>query len=522
MNVLQLLFSQFQQVIQTWKKIEIRSEQGQLAFKSALASVLAIFIAFHLGIEDPFWSGISAFVVMQAQIGASLHRAVSRIIGTLACAVLSVVIAGTIQNGFLFLICLFAVIAFLLYESVLSDNPYIWIIGAATLVMADIYVFIDVNQVIPTAYYRTLDIVIGSLTTWVISALSEPAHTKKPWKEIFSTTIPLSHPKKMKFMLPFVHINKIALIHGVRGALSVLTVPLIWLIFALPGLNQIAVSVIAILQIELIATKTKGISRILGCALGAIIATLVISLSITNLFWFLLIDFIALYFFAYIHHNKENSYVGTQAAVVFLVTVIAKLGPPISFVIIFERLSGILLGVLTTILITEYLWYIPPKKIFSYQLQEVDYLLKKTIEAFLDNETPPSIFFSSTQKALQSLLTIDLAKMPKQAVDHFNAAREIYHQLKILDELRDTAILQDEKIIPITLLLRQKELILFALQKTFQGQDSQVLLPHLALALEKWKIKLLSLTEIPDNKKEYCITLINCLQQLVNAAMVLN
>src|SRR6201993_5554267 len=55
---------------------------------------LALFIAFWLQLDNPFWAGTSAAIVCQPQLGASLRKAQYRIIGTLVGAVVIVVLTA--------------------------------------------------------------------------------------------------------------------------------------------------------------------------------------------------------------------------------------------------------------------------------------------------------------------------------------------------------------------------------------------------------------------------------------------
>ena len=47
---------------------------------------LAMFIAFWLQLDNPFWAGTSAAIVCQPQLGASLRKGWFRMIGTLVGA----------------------------------------------------------------------------------------------------------------------------------------------------------------------------------------------------------------------------------------------------------------------------------------------------------------------------------------------------------------------------------------------------------------------------------------------------
>src|SRR6266545_3654303 len=55
---------------------------------------LALYVAFWLELDNPFWAGTSAAIVCLPQLGASLRKAWFRIIGTLAGATIIVVLTA--------------------------------------------------------------------------------------------------------------------------------------------------------------------------------------------------------------------------------------------------------------------------------------------------------------------------------------------------------------------------------------------------------------------------------------------
>src|ERR1700720_592004 len=55
---------------------------------------LALFVAFWLELDNPFWAGTSAAVVCQPQLGASLRKGWFRMIGTLVGATMIVVLTA--------------------------------------------------------------------------------------------------------------------------------------------------------------------------------------------------------------------------------------------------------------------------------------------------------------------------------------------------------------------------------------------------------------------------------------------
>jgi uncharacterized membrane protein YccC len=59
-----------------------------------VAVCLALFVAFWLELDNPFWAGASAAVVCQPQLGASLRKGWFRMVGTAAGAIAIVILTG--------------------------------------------------------------------------------------------------------------------------------------------------------------------------------------------------------------------------------------------------------------------------------------------------------------------------------------------------------------------------------------------------------------------------------------------
>src|SRR5438477_4134172 len=74
----------------------LRAAGPQLLFGLRLwASVcLALYVAFWLELDNPYWAGASAAIVCQPQLGASLRKGWFRMIGTLVGATMMVVLAA--------------------------------------------------------------------------------------------------------------------------------------------------------------------------------------------------------------------------------------------------------------------------------------------------------------------------------------------------------------------------------------------------------------------------------------------
>lgn len=135
--------------------------------------------------------------------------------------------------------------------------------------------------------------------------------------------------------------------YSFKGTLAILSIPFVWLGLELPNIQQIGISVLAILQVNFEGTREKGRQRIWGCVFGGITAILLLGLNITHLSIYLLFCGMMFYLLAYINFSfKEYNHFANQAGVAFLIGTFSQAGPSSELMPVIARLSGILAGVL--------------------------------------------------------------------------------------------------------------------------------------------------------------------------------
>src|SRR5262245_3528035 len=77
------------------------------AVKTFAASLLALYIAFWAGLDDPRWSFLTVFVVSQPDSGLVLAKSFYRILGTIAGVIVTIALVfGLAQYGELFVAAL--------------------------------------------------------------------------------------------------------------------------------------------------------------------------------------------------------------------------------------------------------------------------------------------------------------------------------------------------------------------------------------------------------------------------------
>ncbi len=160
--------------------------------------------------------------------------------------------------------------------------------------------------------------------------------------------------------------------HAAVGAAAILVVPIVWMAFAFPGFQQIAISIAASIGMTGQGTQYKGFLRLTGCLAGAAIALLCLGLDIDSTALFLGLIFLVSIGFLYFHYGPTTiSYFGTQAAVVFYIGFANALHPTTSTIAGIERLEGIFLGVLSIVFFQWLFWSFSPLKQLRHHLKQI-------------------------------------------------------------------------------------------------------------------------------------------------------
>src|SRR5437667_6873993 len=111
--------------------IEYRGPRGRLALEAALSVAVAVVCALYVHSDQPWWAAISAFMVTQSSLAASVPRAAMRIIGSAVGAAIGVIATGWFAYDQPALcLCLFAMAWVGLFGFAVSRFGYAWLISA--------------------------------------------------------------------------------------------------------------------------------------------------------------------------------------------------------------------------------------------------------------------------------------------------------------------------------------------------------------------------------------------------------
>ena len=160
----------------------IGDASSRLAFKVGLATALSVLIGLWMHLEDPFWIGISAFLVCAEQMGNSLEKTALRILCTLTGATLGILTAHFfIDNSVFFVLTGFVIMTYSVYRGFRDDQFYIWIFTAITyfMVISEVLATGSPLAALNAGLYRSIDIIVGCVVGLSISLTVFPVHASK-------------------------------------------------------------------------------------------------------------------------------------------------------------------------------------------------------------------------------------------------------------------------------------------------------------------------------------------------------
>jgi uncharacterized membrane protein YccC len=206
-----------------------------------------------------------------------------------------------------------------------------------------------------TAVYRVLEVTVGTVCAVGMALVLEPTPALPPavergWSGLLGPQLDVT-------------------LYAIRWAVAVAMLPWLWRLFGVTGMTQMAVTLVAVLATPVASDPrdtnrqilTKGLQRLVGCAAGGVAGLALLGLGIDSTVPWLLSLAVPVWLFAYVANGSHTAtYVGTQAGVVLVMTLIQGHGPPTSLEPALDRLAGIFLGLL--IVMAVVLLTTPPRR----------------------------------------------------------------------------------------------------------------------------------------------------------------
>ncbi len=144
--------------------------------------------------------------------------------------------------------------------------------------------------------------------------------------------------------------------HALRAGVGVMLVPLVWNWLELPSLSQTAVTVAAVMAVPALSrtprkneqtVTERALHRFWAALCGGLAGLGCLALSVESLLPWLVMLTAGIWVAAHVQGSARGiGYVGTQAAVVFISTLVQGSGPPQSILPGIERFAGITGGLL--------------------------------------------------------------------------------------------------------------------------------------------------------------------------------
>jgi uncharacterized membrane protein YccC len=310
---------------------------------TALAVAVATIVALAVRVDAVWWAAISAFVSIQTTAPASLRRGALRIMGTAVGAALGLLLSPWLVEDPVALSLVLLIASTLgVIGLMVSRRGYAWLLGAVTIDMVLLATVNDPLSALSTAWNRTTEVTIGTLAAILVATILAPQTETVPqtapgWSDLLGAQWP-------------------AVEHALRAGVGVMMVPLVWTWLELPSLSQTAITVAAVMAVQALSDDTvkdqqkiveRAMHRLLGCLLGGAVGLACLALSAENFLPWLLMLTVGIWIAAHVQGSQRGiGYVGTQGAVVFIVTLMQGWGPPTSILPGVERFAGITGGLL--------------------------------------------------------------------------------------------------------------------------------------------------------------------------------
>ena len=347
------------------RSIGPRGRRGTDAAAAALSVALATLAALFLHSDEPWWAAISAWMVTRSSLPAALSRGVMRIIGSTAGAAVAVIILGLFAYDPLpFCLCLFILAWVGLFGFAKSRHGYAWLISAITGNLVMLIALDQPQTAFTTAVNRVADVTIGTMAALLVTYLL-PALPDAPNSAAASapSALPLifwsrRHAREFERWL---RENWPPILHACRGGLTVMLLPLLmnWLVplgsstMAVTAVAVMAVPTTAIIEPDARTVVQRSVYRLVGCGLGALLGLFCLLWVGSNFPVWLLLLMAGVWLDSQIQSGSTGiGYVGTQAGLAFLLSMIQGQGPPLSPIPGIDRFAGIMAGLAVLLLIT--------------------------------------------------------------------------------------------------------------------------------------------------------------------------
>ncbi|MGF7158884.1 putative membrane protein YccC [Rhodoligotrophos appendicifer] len=306
---------------------------------TASAVLMAGILAFSLALPEPYWACITAWVIANPDRGATVSKAAMRLVGTFAGCVTGYVLAVlTMDDPFVMVMCMAAVVGLGAYRRFQSPYPYAWALFYLTTAMALAANVSDPADVFQFVVSRGLEVTVGVVAYFVVETAAgrlvpQAEHPGEPAKISATDLVEVEHA-------------------AIVSSLTCVVAIVAWIWFDLPSILQIIVSAVILVDQKMTTMITRSWQRLLGCLVGAGVGIPIAMLGIETLPAWSILLLGGLFLFAQIHHGDPRvAYIGTQAGFAYIMALVTGPAPAATILPAVERLVGMTSGVVILLLV---------------------------------------------------------------------------------------------------------------------------------------------------------------------------
>jgi uncharacterized membrane protein YccC len=156
--------------------------------KLGLACCLALYCGEVLRLEHPNWAVLTALVMMNSHyVGSVTVKAIYRVLGTIGGALLGIWLVGDYTSTpVIFLTVVFFIVAFTSYkfgQFPASQLPYGYFLVGLTMISVATYGVAAPDQVWQTGLNRTLEIMVGAMSSLLVTTVVWPRYAREEFLE---------------------------------------------------------------------------------------------------------------------------------------------------------------------------------------------------------------------------------------------------------------------------------------------------------------------------------------------------
>jgi uncharacterized membrane protein YccC len=329
-------------VAHDFSEIGFKGGQAGLATRTSIAVVISVGIACAMHLPEVWWAAISAVMCSQATRPAVISKGLLRIVGTISGAGLALILIGWLAyDHFACSLFLLAVASVGVLGIVVSPHGYAWLLGSITFTLVVLMSLGNPLSAFDYACCRVVEVCVGTFTAMAVAIALLPAGhvdaTPEPpgWSDLLGARWP-------------------AVLHALRGGIAVAVIPYVWDWLGVADITPMAITIAAVMAVPVLADHPlddgrqiveKALHRLIGCLLGGLPALLLLGLSFDAFLPWVGVLSAGIWLLAWQAQSKRGvGYVGNQAMLVFVMTLVQGTGPPGSIMPGINRLIGIVLG----------------------------------------------------------------------------------------------------------------------------------------------------------------------------------